>query len=44
VVHTLTTAVVGHDGRVMRIFESNSWRPDEVLDVVRRGIERAAIQ
>jgi cytochrome oxidase Cu insertion factor (SCO1/SenC/PrrC family) len=42
VTHTLTTAVVGHDGRVMRVFESNSWRPDELYDVVRRGIERAA--
>ncbi len=44
VTHTLTTAVVGHDGRVMRVFESNSWRPDEVYDILRRGIERAAVQ
>ncbi len=44
ITHTLTTAVVGHDGRVMRVFGSNSWRPDEVYDVVRRGIERAAIE
>ena len=43
VTHTLTTAVVGHDGRVMRVFGSNSWRPDDVYDVVRRGIERAAV-
>ena len=42
VTHTLATAVVTHDGRVMRTFPSNSWRPDEVLDVVRRGAERAA--
>ena len=41
VTHTLTTAVVSHDGRVMRVFESNSWRPDDVYDVVRRGIELA---
>ena len=44
VTHTLVTAVIGHggnDGRVMRVFESNSWRPDEVYDVVRRGIEQA---
>jgi len=44
VTHTLTTAVVGHDGRVMRVFGSNSWRPDDVYDLVRRGIERAAVQ
>ncbi len=41
VTHTLATAIVSHDGRVMRVFESNSWRPDEVYDVVRRGIEQA---
>jgi protein SCO1/2 len=44
VVHTLTTAVVSHDGRVIRMFGSNSWRPDELLDVVRQAIERAAFQ
>ena len=41
VTHTLATVVIGKDGRVMRVFESNSWRPDEVFDVVRRGIEQA---
>jgi protein SCO1/2 len=39
--HTLQTAVVSHDGRVMRVFESNSWRPDDVYEIVRRVIERA---
>jgi protein SCO1/2 len=40
VTHTLSTAVIGHDGRIMRLFPSNSWRPDELYDVVRLGIER----
>jgi cytochrome oxidase Cu insertion factor (SCO1/SenC/PrrC family) len=44
VTHTLTTAVVGHDGRVMRLFASNSWRPDELYDVVRLGVDRSARQ
>jgi protein SCO1/2 len=44
VTHTLATAVVSHDGRVVRTFASNSWRPDDVFDVVRRSIERAAAQ
>ena len=44
VTHTLTTAVIGHDGRIMRVFPSNSWRPDELFDVVKRGLERAAGQ
>ena len=42
ITHALTTAVVGHDGRVMRLFESNSWHPDELFDVARRVAERAA--
>jgi protein SCO1/2 len=42
VTHTLSTVVVSHDGRIMRTFASNSWQPDELFDVVRRGIERAA--
>ena len=42
VTHTLATAVVSHEGRVIRLFESNSWRPDDLYDVVRQGIERAA--
>ena len=44
VTHTLSTAVVGHDGRIMRVFDSNSWRPDELFDVVRRGVERAGAE
>ena len=40
--HTLSTAVIGHDGRIMRIFPSNSWRPDDLFAEVRRGVERAA--
>jgi protein SCO1/2 len=44
VTHSLTTTVVGHDGRIMRTFASNSWRPDELFDVVKRGVERAAIR
>jgi protein SCO1/2 len=42
VTHTLSTAVIGHDGRIMRIFPSNSWRPDDLLADVRRGVERSA--
>jgi cytochrome oxidase Cu insertion factor (SCO1/SenC/PrrC family) len=41
VTHTLSTAVVGHDGRIMQTFASNAWRPDELFDVVQRGLERA---
>ena len=43
VVHTLSTAVIGHDGRVIRLFQSNSWQPDELYEVVQRAIERVAL-
>jgi protein SCO1 len=44
VTHTLSTAVIGHDGRIMRIFPSNSWRSDDLFADVHRGVERAAAQ
>jgi hypothetical protein len=36
------TVVVSHDGRIIRMLESNSWQPGEIYDVVREAIERAA--
>jgi cytochrome oxidase Cu insertion factor (SCO1/SenC/PrrC family) len=42
VTHTLTTTVLSHDGRVMRVFASNSWRLDDLYDVVRSGMQNAA--
>jgi protein SCO1/2 len=44
VTHTLVTAVVGADGRLVRTFPSNSWLPDEVFDVVRQAVERANVK
>lgn len=44
ITHTLMTAVVGADGRVMRVFPSNSWTPDELFERVRQGSELAAIK
>jgi protein SCO1 len=41
VTHTLSTSVIGRDGRIIQTFASNSWRPDELFDVVQRGLERA---
>jgi len=43
ITHTLATAVVGADGRVMRIFPSNSWTPEAVFEVVRHGVDLAMI-
>ena len=44
VTHTLSTTVIAHDGRIMRTFTANSWRPDELFDVVRQGAARAAVR
>jgi protein SCO1/2 len=44
VTHTLTTAAIGADGRVIQVFRSNSWRPDDVYDVIRGAVERAAME
>jgi protein SCO1 len=44
VTHTLSTVVIGHDGRIMRSFPSNSWRADELYEVVRLGVERSMRQ
>jgi protein SCO1/2 len=42
VTHSLMTAVIGHDGRIMRLFPANSWQPDELLEVVRLAVQRAS--
>jgi protein SCO1/2 len=42
ITHTLATAVVGKDGRVMRVLPSNSWLPDDLIRVVEQGIETPA--
>jgi protein SCO1/2 len=41
VTHTLSTSVIGRDERIIQTFASNSWRPEELFDVVQRGLERA---
>lgn len=41
VVHNLTTAVVGPNGRVREVWRGNDWTPDEVLRSVRRALARA---
>jgi protein SCO1/2 len=38
--HSLMTAVIGHDGRVMKLFPANSWRPEDLLAAVRVGVDR----
>ena len=39
VTHTLATAVIGPDGRIVRVLPSNSWRVDDLVDVVKSRVE-----
>ena len=34
--HNLTTALIGPDGRVVRMWRGNDWKPDEVIESIRR--------
>jgi protein SCO1/2 len=35
--HTLATAVLDEDGRIVEIWRGNRWRASEVIDALRRG-------
>jgi protein SCO1/2 len=35
VVHSLRTAIVDADGRLVKLYRGNEWRPDEVLSEVK---------
>lgn len=39
ITHNLTTAVIGSDGTVRRLFRGNDWTPEDVLRAVRRVLE-----
>lgn len=39
VTHTLMTAVLDGNGRLVRSFPSNAWRPEELFEVVRQAID-----
>jgi protein SCO1 len=40
--HTLATAVVGPDGRIVQIWRGNGWKVDELVDVLRRAAKTGA--
>jgi protein SCO1/2 len=35
VVHSLRTAVIGPDGKIVKMYRGNEWKPDEVLAVLK---------
>lgn len=44
IVHNLVTAVVGPDGRVVRLWRGNEWEPDEVTAAVARALDGAPVR
>ena len=36
IVHSLKTAVIGPDGKVAKVYSGNEWKPDEVVQEMRR--------
>ena len=42
--HTLATAVVGRDGRIVEIWRGNGWSSDEVLTAMREATSRTEWQ
>ncbi len=39
--HTLSTTLIGRDGKVMRFYPGNEWTPEQVLDDVKRAANGA---
>lgn len=42
IVHNLTTAVIGPDGRVRAYWRGNEWNPDAVFEAVRRVVRQGS--
>jgi protein SCO1/2 len=37
ITHNLRTAIIGADGKVVKIYTGNEWTPQEVVDEVKKG-------
>jgi protein SCO1/2 len=38
IIHTLRTVIIGPDGKVVKIYSGNDWKPGEVVEEMRRGL------
>ncbi len=38
IVHSLRTAVIGRDGRLLKVYRGNEWKPEEILADVRAAV------
>lgn len=44
VIHGLRTAIVGADGKLVKLYRGNDWEPDEIVAEVRNFTPRPAVQ
>ena len=40
IVHALRTAIVNPDGKVVKIYQGNEWKTDEVVEEIRKTVQR----
>ncbi|MGA8043737.1 MAG: redoxin, partial [Terracidiphilus sp.] len=41
ITHTLSTTLIGRDGKVVRFYPGNEWTPDQVFDDVKQAVSGA---
>jgi protein SCO1/2 len=42
IIHALRTAIIGPDGKVVKVYNGNDWKPDEVVEELRKSVSSAA--
>ena len=42
VIHSLRTAVIGPDGKVVKVYRGNEWKPDDLLGEIQRTLQLKA--
>jgi protein SCO1/2 len=43
VIHSLRTAVIGPDGKVVKVYRGNEWKPDELVKDLQTAVENAKL-
>jgi protein SCO1/2 len=43
VIHSLRTAVIGADGKVVKVYRGNEWKPDELVKDLQTAVENAKL-
>ena len=40
IIHSLRTVIIGPDGKVAKVYTGNQWQPEEVVDEIKKAVER----